>query len=111
MYVFLEQKPLGQGTPGDSRNEMPIAVIVFPLTHSSWEWIGMLPESEVASSSKQGKLLNGGPDADSLPSLEDHDAEERDDRSSIGEKRTRFSLSHDDGSVGKESCLVVAKSA
>jgi hypothetical protein len=62
----------------------------------------MLPESEVISSTKSSKLLNGGgTDADSLPSLEDADAEERDDRSSIGEKRTRFSLSHDDGSVGE----------
>jgi len=60
----------------------------------------MLPESEVISSTKGSKLLNGVPDMDSLPGLDYPDNEERDDRSSIGEKRTRFSLSQDDGSVG-----------
>lgn len=84
----------------DNRIETPISVVCFPLNYSGWEWVGMLPESEVISSTKGSKLMNGGPDLDSLPSLEDPDGEERDDRSSIGEKRTRFSLSHDDGSVG-----------
>lgn len=89
-------------TSGANCDATPISVVVFPLINASWEWVGMLPEHEVISSSKI-KLLNGGgsgPDADSLPSLDDPDTEERDDRSSIGEKRTRFSLSHDDGSVG-----------
>ncbi|XP_021947874.2 receptor-mediated endocytosis protein 6 homolog [Folsomia candida] len=102
-----DAKPInGTGINTESGNETPVSVVVFPLTQASWEWLGMLPESEVISSSKS-KLLNGGPDVDSLPSLEDPDAEERDDRSSIGEKRTRFSLSHDEGSIGASDNLEV----
>jgi hypothetical protein len=99
-YFFISTDTR-QPVPNSSGVDALISVVAFPITHSAWEWVGMLPESEVISSSKGSKLLNGVNDMDSIPGLEDPENEERDDRSSIGEKRTRFSLSHDDGSVGR----------
>lgn len=79
-----------------------VSVIVFPITQQSWEWVGMLPESEVVST-KNGKGTRGVPEVDGIAGMDDAEEEEREERSSIGEKRTRFSLSHDDGSIGEKS--------
>ena len=87
-------------------SQKPVPVIVIPITQEGWEWVGMLPESEVASNcSKNGKLPKGimdvAGDADSLVGMDDGEDDEREDRNVLGEKRTRFSISQDDASIGK----------
>ncbi|CAL8143674.1 unnamed protein product [Orchesella dallaii] len=94
----------------DARSDSPLSVVVFPTTQSAWEWVGMLPESEVVSASKNGKIANSVPDVDGLPA-DDPEEEEREERSSLGEKRTRFSLSHDDGSIGTSDNLEAVSEA
>ena len=91
-------------------SQKPVPVIVIPITQEGWEWVGMLPESEVASNcSKNGKLPKGimdvAGDADSLVGMDDGEDDEREDRNVLGEKRTRFSISQDDASIGKSKYI------
>jgi hypothetical protein len=84
--------------------QKPVPVVVIPITDQGWEWVGMLPESEVASNSgKNVKFPNGSAgDMDSLVGMDDPEDDEREDRNILGEKRTRFSISQDDASIGKQ---------
>ena len=84
--------------PLESSAATPISVVEFPLNIHPWEWVGMLSEPEVlANASKNG----ASGDADSLggTDLDGGEEEDKDEPCSMGEKRTRFSLS--DNSIGK----------
>lgn len=71
-------------------------VLILPFPSKNQECIGMLTEQQVLSLQHQAK-------ESSSASLDGSSVPEAEEPNPIQEKRTRFSLSHDDGSIGNTS--------
>ena len=71
-------------------------VLILPFPSKNQECIGMLTEQQVLSLQQQAK-------ESSSASLDGSSVPEAEEPNPIQEKRTRFSLSHDDGSIGNTS--------
>lgn len=82
----------GDDSPGTHSSEQ---VLVIPFNSKNQECIGMLSEQQVLSLQKESARASS--DGSSVQGAEDNPP------NPTQEKRTRFSLSHDDGSIGNTS--------
>ena len=91
---------------GDSPGSGTVAtieqVLVIPFSSKNQECIGMLTEQQVLTLQQQEKTSTRA-SLDDSSVQEGGESEEMPSTHPIQEKRTRFSLSHDDGSIGNTS--------
>lgn len=85
-----EDSPNGSATPLEQ-------VLVIPFSNKNQECIGMLTEQQVLALQREKESTRASLDSSSVQGAEGMPAHP------IQEKRTRFSLSHDEGSIGNTS--------